>query len=588
VAFQERRTKSHGVPRTMLPSSPKSSSHESHNWSHDPDLLRHDEGKARSNKAKPIDRKFWADNRFPAKEHCSLCGLCETSHYVQEVKRACPFLGEAMSRIDHLEPTVHGRRRRQVGDDSSGSDDQHLVWDDALPARAESFDEGRFGVLSQPVMLAKGVSMTPEAQWTGVVTSIAVSLLEQGVVDAVICVAAAATTSADDNTGSWIQAPEPILARTPEDVLRGRGVKPVLAPCLSLLDEVDADPTITSLLFCGVGCAVQALRSVQPQLKLKKLLVLGTNCADNSPTAQAADRFVREGVLGGTGGNDAQSHGESSTAIRGYEFMPDFRVHVKSGTSYVTKPYFSLPASMASKSIAKSCLACSDYTNALADVVVGYMGAPYDPTAENRRNDGQEADLRTKPSAGRGPRRMDQCWQTLTVRNDRGARMVDIAVNAGRLQTQPFAQYFNQSSDSKTGILDGAFLNQNPASSPRRRHKFERLVVSTVEADAIVQEMIGQPVPDSGLPEWLGNIIASALTEWIAPTDVSFARYSIDYHLVRNYLHMVYTWGTVRATQSIPQSAMRIVSHYRSNYPAIRRLVEQVERIHAQQQKKVS
>ena len=184
---------------------------------------------------------------------------------------------------------------------------------------------------------------------------------------------------------------------------------------------------------------------------------------------------------------------------------------------------------------------------------------------------------------------MDQCWQTLTVRNDRGSRMVDVAVNAGRLQVQPFAQYFNQLPDPTTdSILSGGFLNRYQV-LPRfqRRHKFERLVVSTVEADAIVQEMIGQPVPNSGLPEWLGNIVASALTEWIAPTDVSFARYSIDYHLLRNYLHMVHAWGPVRANRSIPQSAMRIVAHYRSNYPAVRRLVEQVERIHGEQKQKM-
>jgi hypothetical protein len=174
---------------------------------------------------------------------------------------------------------------------------------------------------------------------------------------------------------------------------------------------------------------------------------------------------------------------------------------------------------------------------------------------------------------------MDQSWQTLTVRNCRGSRMVDAAVNAGRLQIQPFAQYFDQPSDPMT---------QKVVSTPRRRHTFERLVVSTVESDAIVQEMIGRPVPDSGMPEWLGNVVASALSQWIAPTDVSFARYSIDYHLLRNYLHMVHSWGPVRANQSIPHSARRIVSHYQSNYPAIRRLIGQVERIHAEQQQKIS
>lgn len=35
------------------------------------------------------------------------------------------------------------------------------------------------------------------------------------------------------------------------------------------------------LLFIGVGCQVQALRSVEKYLGLDKLYVLGTNCVDN-------------------------------------------------------------------------------------------------------------------------------------------------------------------------------------------------------------------------------------------------------------------------------------------------------------------
>jgi coenzyme F420-reducing hydrogenase beta subunit len=246
---------------------------------------------------------------------------------------------------------------------------------------APAADEARFGVLHEPIRIARGIDLA-DAQWTGVVTSIALSMLESKMVDAVVCIGASDRSGGgEENTGDerWC-VPEPILARTKEDVLRGRGVKPSLAPSLAVLDEIHR--TIRKLLFCGVGCDVQAFRAIQSDLNLDQVYVLGTNCADNSPTPQAAERFIRDGVQIPTSDDDL-----------GYEFMQDFRVHVKTTRSYVTKPYFCLPGTIAEQSIAKSCLSCFDYTNGIADVVVGYMGAPL-----------------------RGRSRMDQSDQTLTVR----------------------------------------------------------------------------------------------------------------------------------------------------------------------------
>jgi coenzyme F420-reducing hydrogenase beta subunit len=74
-------------------------------------------------------------------------------------------------------------------------------------------------------------------------------MLESGKVDAVVCIA-------NGKDGKWSSS-EPILAKTPEDVMRGRGVKPALAPSLRVLDDIRNDKSIKKLLFCGVGCAVQ-------------------------------------------------------------------------------------------------------------------------------------------------------------------------------------------------------------------------------------------------------------------------------------------------------------------------------------------
>ena len=267
----------------------------------------------------PIDPSGWPD-RFPAKDHCSKCGLCETS-FVSHVSDACAFLDEGMARMDRLEVKVHGRRRNTA----------NMVWSDGDRSMQSAglADEGRFGVLYQPMMLARGVGI-PNAQWTGCVTGIALSMLESGTVDAVVCIA----NERDSNQWS---SPEPIIAKTRDDVLRGRGVKPALAPSLRVLDEIKRDSSIRRLLFCGVGCAVQgtralsdaisrsihhygpilpfafcimiAFRAVQHELDLDEVYVLGTNCADNSPTPEAAQNFIKNGV------------NIEDSDIRGYEFM---------------------------------------------------------------------------------------------------------------------------------------------------------------------------------------------------------------------------------------------------------------------------
>ena len=248
---------------------------------------------------------------------------------------ACAFLGEGMKRnIDGLEATVHAGRTRNL---------QDMVWDrGASSTTCSSADEARFGVLYRPMMLARGKGI-PNAQWTGCVTGIAISMLEAGMVDAVVCIASKDTSNDEDGNGrsnGWSN-PEPILARSVSEVLRGRGVKPALAPSLRVLDELKESPDIKKLLFCGVGCAVQAFRAIQHTLGLEEVYVLGTNCADNSPTSEDAREFLQRSVP------DIATDGTNT--ILGYEFMQDFRVHVKyddgssdttSSPSYERTPYF--------------------------------------------------------------------------------------------------------------------------------------------------------------------------------------------------------------------------------------------------------
>jgi Coenzyme F420 hydrogenase/dehydrogenase, beta subunit C terminus len=236
----------------------------------------------------------------------------------------------------------------------------------------------------------------------------------------------------------------------------------------------------------------------------------GTNCVDNSPTPEAAQNFLKAGV-----------QVPDLDDVRGYEFMQDFKVHVKTrNNGYITRPYFSLPGTIAGPSIATSCLACFDYTNGLADVVVGYMGAPLHESDNNNNS------------------RMDESYQTLTVRNERGSRMVDAAINANRLHVGEIA-------------------------SGKGTH--ERLASITVAADSIVLGMVGDSIPEKGMPVWMGNIVAFVISNYFSPKGVNFARYSIDYHILRNYLHVLQEWGEQRANESMPQFARDIVAQYLSS-----------------------
>ena len=62
-------------------------------------------------------------------------------------------------------------------------------------------------------------------------------------------------------------------------------------------------------------------------------------------------------------------------------------------------------------------------------------------------------------------------------------------------------------------------------------------------------------------PKWVGNIIAKLLTA-IGPKGLEFGRYSIDYHYIRNYIHVNRHWKSDRAKQHIPEFALKLVDMY--------------------------
>ena len=292
-------------------------------------------------------------SRRPAKELCSECGLCDT-YYIHYVKDACAFLNQ---QIAELELEAHGRSRN-----------------------LDNPDEWYFGV-SNDMFAARKRQPIPGAQWTGIVSTIACEMLSNGLVEGVVCV----QNSPDDRF-----QPQPIIARTPEEVLAARVNKPTLSPNLSILEQLEQSG-LKRLLAIGVGCQIQALRAVEQQLGLEKLYVLGTPCVDNV-TRAGLQKFL-----------DTTSR--SPETVVHYEFMQDFRIHFKHEDGSIEKvPFFGLNTKELKDVFAPSCMSCFDYVNSLADLVVGYMGAPFR-------------------------------WQWMVVRNETGKEMLDLVRE--QLETQP-------------------------------------------------------------------------------------------------------------------------------------------------------
>jgi len=280
---------------------------------------------------------------------CSDCGVCG-GELRPTMARSCVFVD---NQHEAIERRLHGRNRHDG-------------------------DELLFGIHSA-IHIARMRQPNPNAQWSGIVTSLGALLLEQGIVDGVIVTKAAPGTR-------W--APLPFRPARPAEVRASAGNKPCLSPSLEIIDEVRA-AGLKRIAFIGTGCQVHALRVLEAELGIDQLYVIGIPCTDNTAYPDLM-RFLSVAS-------------KSPETVVHHEFMQDFRVHLRHEDGHVEKINFvDLDVSKLGGErgvFPAACLSCFDYQNGLSDLTIGYLGAPLPP---------------------------DERWQWMLIRTERGQQLFEL------------------------------------------------------------------------------------------------------------------------------------------------------------------
>ncbi len=269
---------------------------------------------------------IWAPALPPAVPRglCTDCGISRTAT-PKRCAAACQFIAPD---YPALERQAHGRARD--------------------PARADELHFGPF----RRMLRASLVAPRPGAQWTGIATRLGERLLETGAVDAVLAVA-------PDPADRW--RPVPVLVTSPEGMAQCRGMRMGYAPLLALLEPARARG-YRRLAIIGIPCQVHALRALEAELGFERLYVIGTPCSDNTTT----ERFHEFLAL----------LSDAPETVSYLEFRADYHVELRFDDGRRQEiPFLLLPLSkLPGDFFPLTCRTCVDYTNALADVTVGYMG----------------------------------------------------------------------------------------------------------------------------------------------------------------------------------------------------------------------
>jgi len=277
---------------------------------------------------------------------CTSCGIC---------LRVCPRYKSPFAETENF---VFGRQRK--------SEEEYGVYKQAVVAR--SADE----------------EILKMSQDGGVVTTLLVSALESGLIDA-------AVVSGVDPNNPW--KPLPLLAKTRSEIISSAGTRYSLSPGLTLLKSGVA-AGLSKIAFVGTPCQILAVRRIQkslPKYAKSITLTIGLFCTEN---------FYHDGLMVE---KIQKELGINLNDIKKVNIKGKFLVHLKSGE---TKE---MPLKELAKFKMPSCQHCGDFSAELADISCGGVG-------------------------------LDGKTYTL-IRTDKGAAVFDDAVNKGALKTEPVENF---------------------------------------------------------------------------------------------------------------------------------------------------
>jgi coenzyme F420 hydrogenase subunit beta len=185
----------------------------------------------------------------------------------------------------------------------------------------------------------------------------------------------AALAIGPDPSDKW--KPLPMLITRAEDMALCRGMRMGYAPLLQLLEPA-RDAGHKRIAIIGIPCQVHALRALEQELGFERIYVIGTPCSDNTTTANFHEFLAL-----------LSNRPETITYC---EFRADYHVELRfeDGTKRAI-PFLKLPLSkLAPDFFPLTCRTCVDYTNALADITIGYMGGEGEQWLLVRNERGEE------------------------------------------------------------------------------------------------------------------------------------------------------------------------------------------------------
>ena len=228
---------------------------------------------------------------------------------------------------------------------------------------------------------ASNKKILSKSQDGGIVSTILAYALDQNIIDGTIV--------AVEGDEPW--KPEPMIATTKKDILKGAGTKYTMCPNPSLIKEATREYGLEKIGTVGTPCQVMGIRKMQTyplgvrNVVDKIALVMGIYCMENFPY-ESIKTFIEDKI------------GTKPSKVT--------KMNITKGKLFITTPENegTIPLKETHGYEQSGCNYCMDYVAELSDLSCGSVGS--------------------KPG-----------WSTIIKRTDKGSSLIDKAIEYGVLET---------------------------------------------------------------------------------------------------------------------------------------------------------